>query len=67
MAMGPWQLAIIAVLVLLLFGRGKISTLMGDVGNGITAFKNGLKDTEANPVATTATAEKIIEKEATGI
>jgi len=42
MAMGPWQLIIIAVLVLVLFGRGKISNLMGDVGQGISAFKKGL-------------------------
>ncbi len=35
---------LIAVVVLVLFGRGKISGLMGEVGKGITAFKKGVKD-----------------------
>jgi sec-independent protein translocase protein TatA len=37
-------LLLIAVVVLVLFGRGKISALMGEVGKGITAFKRGVKD-----------------------
>lgn len=37
-------LILIAVVVLVLFGRGKISSLMGEVGKGITAFKKGVKD-----------------------
>ncbi|MFV0244018.1 MAG: twin-arginine translocase TatA/TatE family subunit [Qingshengfaniella sp.] len=37
-------LLLIAVVVLVLFGRGKISSLMGEVGKGITAFKKGVKD-----------------------
>jgi sec-independent protein translocase protein TatA len=44
MQMGPWQILVIAVVVLVLFGRGKISSLMGEVGKGITAFKKGVKD-----------------------
>ncbi len=43
MQVGPWQLLIIAVVVLALFGRGKVSSLMGEVGKGITAFKQGVK------------------------
>ena len=39
-----WQIAIIVVLVVLLFGRGKISDLMGDVAKGIKSFKKGMKD-----------------------
>jgi sec-independent protein translocase protein TatA len=35
---------LIAVVVLLLFGRGKVSSLMGEVGKGITAFKKGVSD-----------------------
>lgn len=42
--MGPWQLLLIAIVVLVLFGRGKVSNLMGEVGKGITAFKKGVKD-----------------------
>ena len=37
-------LLLIAVVVLVLFGRGKISSIMGEVGKGITAFKKGVKD-----------------------
>lgn len=40
---GPWQIAIVALIVVLLFGRGKISGLMGELGSGITSFKKGLK------------------------
>jgi sec-independent protein translocase protein TatA len=41
---GPWGLLLIAVVVLVLFGRGKIAGLMGEIGKGITAFKKGVKD-----------------------
>lgn len=41
---GPLEILIIAVVLLVLFGRGKISNLMGEVGKGITAFKKGVKD-----------------------
>lgn len=41
---GPAGFIIIAVVVLVLFGRGKVSGLMGEVGKGITSFKKGLKD-----------------------
>ena len=37
-------LLLIAVVVLVLFGKGKVSSLMGEVGNGITAFKKGVSD-----------------------
>jgi sec-independent protein translocase protein TatA len=41
---GPAGLILIAVVVLVLFGRGKIAGMMGEVGKGITAFKRGVKD-----------------------
>ena len=45
MALGPWQIIIILVIAVLIFGgRGKISSIMGDMGKGITSFKKGLKD-----------------------
>ena len=44
MSLGPWQLAIIAILVLVLFGRGKISEMMGDFGKGIKSFKQGMNE-----------------------
>lgn len=37
-------LLLIAVVVLVLFGRGKISSLMGEVGKGITSFKRGVSE-----------------------
>jgi sec-independent protein translocase protein TatA len=37
-------LLLIAVVVLVLFGRGKISSMMGEVGKGISAFKKGVDD-----------------------
>ena len=42
MSIGFWQIAIVVVLVVLLFGRGKISDLMGDVAKGIKSFKKGM-------------------------
>ena len=51
MSLGPWQIIIIVLLIVLLFGRGKISDLMGDVAKGITSFKKGLKDGAAEEAA----------------
>ena len=39
-----WHWIVVIAVVLLLFGRGKISDLMGDVAQGIKAFKKGMKD-----------------------
>lgn len=44
MGISIWQILIIAVVVVLLFGRGKISELMGDVAKGIKSFKKGLNE-----------------------
>ena len=42
MSIGFWQIAIVVILVVFLFGRGKISSLMGDVAKGIKSFKKGM-------------------------
>ena len=42
MSIGIWQIVIVVALVVLLFGRGKISELMGDVAKGIKSFKKGM-------------------------
>ena len=42
MSIGIWQIAVVVILVVLLFGRGKISSLMGDVAKGIKSFKKGM-------------------------
>ena len=43
---GIWQILIIALVVLVLFGRGRISEMMGDFGKGISSFKKGLSETQ---------------------
>ena len=57
MSLGPWQLVIIAILILVLFGRGKISEMMGDFGKGIKSFKKGMNEDESD--VTTAPAKQI--------
>ena len=47
MRIGFWQIAIVVILVVLLFGRGKISSLMGDVAKGIKSFKKGMSTDES--------------------
>ena len=42
MGFSIWQIAVVVILVVLLFGRGKISSLMGDVAKGIKSFKKGM-------------------------
>lgn len=49
-APGIWGVIVVAVVVVLLFGRGKISGMMGEVASGIKAFQKGMKD-EDKPAA----------------
>lgn len=52
--MGSFSLvhwAILIIVVMLLFGRGRISDLMGDFAKGITSFKKGLAEGDAPPAA----------------
>ena len=44
MVPGWMQIALVVVLILLFFGRGRVSDFMGDLAKGITSFKKGLKD-----------------------
>jgi sec-independent protein translocase protein TatA len=46
-SMSLWHWIVVAVIVLLLFGRGKISELMGDVAQGIKAFKKGMSEDDS--------------------
>ena len=52
-------LLLIAVVVLVLFGRGKVSSLMGEVGKGITAFKKGVNEGEKEITDSSATARDV--------
>jgi sec-independent protein translocase protein TatA len=60
-----WHWLVVGVIVLLLFGRGKISDMMGDVAKGIKAFKKGMSEEEAaaatTPAATTPADPRTIE------
>jgi len=62
MAPSWWQILIVLVLFVLLFGRGKISDLMGDVAKGIKSFKSGMAD-EGEDKAEAEPAPKVLEHE----
>lgn len=51
-----WHWIVVGIIVMLLFGRGKVSELMGDVAKGIKSFKKGMADDET-PVAGTQATE----------
>ena len=58
-----WQLLIVLVIVLLLFGRGKIPQLMGDMARGIKSFKKGMSEEEKEEKKDDNTIEKKSEEE----
>ena len=56
MGFSIWQIAVVVIIVVLLFGRGKISSLMGDLAKGIKSFKKGMasdatEDTEPKNIS----------------
>ena len=59
MGISFWQIAIVVVLVVLLFGRGKISGLMGDLAKGIKSFKKGMSSDDSNQTKIQSSEEKI--------
>ena len=46
-----WHWVIVLLVVLVLFGRGRVSEIMGDFGKGIKSFKQGLNEDDAKPTA----------------
>ncbi len=59
MAPGIWQILLIVLVILLLFGAGKLPRIMGDMAKGVSAFKKGLKDEEGEaPKALSEDKEK---------
>jgi sec-independent protein translocase protein TatA len=56
-APGIWGILVVAVVVILLFGRGKISGMMGEVASGIKAFQKGMKDDETPATRIDANAQ----------
>ena len=55
MSLGPFQILIIVLVVLVLFGRGRISEFMGDFGKGIKSFRKGLNENDQPAVASQRT------------
>jgi sec-independent protein translocase protein TatA len=63
-AWSPLQLMLVLLVVVLLFGKGKISDLMGDMAKGIKAFKKGMSDDDSHAApAQTASPPKPLEHE----
>ncbi|HEX8663235.1 MAG TPA: twin-arginine translocase TatA/TatE family subunit [Beijerinckiaceae bacterium] len=54
--MSIWHWVVVGIIVMLLFGRGKISEMMGDVAKGIKAFKKGMTEEETAAATPPATA-----------
>ncbi len=54
MSIGIWQIVLILVIVMILFGAGKLPRVMGDVAKGVKSFKSGLKDDEDDEAAAEA-------------
>ena len=63
---GPLGFLLIAVVVLVLFGRGKVSSLMGEVGKGITAFKRGVNEGQRDLEDERVTSARDVTPEPTG-
>jgi sec-independent protein translocase protein TatA len=57
MSIGIWQVVLILVIVLILFGAGKLPKVMGDVAAGVKNFKKGMRDDEDDDKATKSLAE----------
>ena len=62
---GPWGFLLIAIVVLVLFGRGKVSGLMGELGKGITSFKKGVAEGKEEIEAAVAEDAKDVTESAT--
>ena len=62
MGLSFWQIAIVVILVVLLFGRGKISALMSDLAGGIKSFKKGMADDEQIEAKTETTIDVTAEQ-----
>ena len=57
MSIGIWQVVLILMIVLILFGAGKLPKVMGDVAKGVKSFKSGLKDDDDGDDKASITAE----------
>ena len=58
MGISIWQIVLVLVIILILFGAGKIPRVMGDVAKGIKSFKAGMKEGENEEIE--ASAEEVV-------
>jgi sec-independent protein translocase protein TatA len=68
MGIGIWKLVLIVLVILIVFGAGKLPRVMGDIGKGIRSLKDGLKEDDVPPaqmkdVSPTAARESTGQKE----
>lgn len=49
MSLGPWQILLVLLIILILFGAGKLPSVMSDLGKGLKNLKDELKDVEKTP------------------
>lgn len=50
MGLSVWHLLIVALVIIVLFGRGRIAEMMGDFGKGIKNFKEGIREEDERPL-----------------
>jgi len=62
MSIGPWQIVLVLLIVLIIFGAGKLPKVMGDVAKGVKNFKSGLKDGETESQTASLSEDKTSEK-----
>jgi sec-independent protein translocase protein TatA len=69
MSIGIWQVVLILLIVLVIFGAGKLPSVMGDLAKGVKNFKAGLKDEDEAPsqkaqiVEHTAPVDPVVKKD----
>ena len=62
MGISIWQIVLVLVIILILFGAGKIPRVMGDIAKGIKSFKAGMKEGEADEIDDISSSEEKKEK-----
>lgn len=67
MGISFWQIGVVLVLVLLLFGRGRISHMMGDLAKGIKSFKKGMNENDTSADNTTKTIDASAEEKSESV
>ena len=67
MGISFWQIGVVLVLVLLLFGRGRISHMMGDLAKGIKSFKKGMNENDSSSESTTKTIDASAEEKSDSV